>query len=444
MAMATPRQAEQAIAAAADAFPGWRTKLGNDRGACLQRWADLMRRHLEDLAVIMTCKQGKPLAESRGEIDYAASFLDWFAAEGQRLEGEVLQPHRADRRMIVVREPIGVVAAITPWNFPSAMITRKAGAALAAGCTMVLLPSCETPLSALALAVLAEEAGLPPGVFNVVVGDGAELGKVLATSATVRSLSFTVSTAVGRILQRQCADTVKRVSLELGGDAPFLVFADADADLDRAVADAVTAKFQTSGQDCLAANRLLVEAPIYDAFCDRFARAVEALGVGPGFSPNVEIGPLINPRAVEKCRAQVADALEKGARLVLRGGSVDLGPCYFAPTVMADVTPDMRNFSEETFGHVAAITPFSDEGEAVALANASDYGLAAYLYTSDAKRIWRVGDALEYGMVGINTPSFAGPPITFGGMKQSGLGREAGAYSFADYTETKYLCMGLT
>ncbi|MEO0566497.1 MAG: NAD-dependent succinate-semialdehyde dehydrogenase [Pseudomonadota bacterium] len=436
----TADQCQQAIKSAADAFAAWRRRLAKDRGAILRRWADLMLDHKEDLARIITAEQGKPLAEARGEIDYAAGFLSWFASEAERIHGEVLAPHKPDRRMLVLREPVGVAAAITPWNFPSAMITRKAGAALAAGCTMVVRPASETPLSALALAALAEQAGMPPGVFNVIVGDGREIASVLMESAQVKAISFTGSTEVGKALIRQSADTVKKVSMELGGHAPFIAFD--DCDVEKAAYDAIAAKFTTTGQDCLAANRIFVQRGIYNDFCDIFADATRALKTGPGWVDGVQQGPLMNVAAVAKCQAHVDDAVLKGAR-VLTGGAqlADLGPHFFAPTVLADVTPDMAICQEETFGPVAALMPFETEAEVIARANDTPYGLASYLYTHDVRRIWRLGEALDYGMVGINTPSFTGPPIPFGGTKQSGLGREGGAYSFDDYMETKYLCM---
>jgi succinate-semialdehyde dehydrogenase len=436
---ASADDARAAIAAAKAAFPSWRRTLAKERGDALSRWAGLMTAHREDLARIMTYEQGKPLAEARGEIDYAASFLIWFAAEAERLNGDVIPPHLPERRLLCIREPIGVAAAITPWNFPSAMITRKAGAALAAGCVMVVRPASETPLSALALAVLAQEAGIPPGVFNVVVGDGAEIARVLTESPDVRALSFTGSTEIGRILLRQCADTVKKTAMELGGHAPFIVFD--DAPLDKAVNDAMTAKFQTSGQDCLAANRILVHRRVYDAFCAHFSEAVQGLKVGFGWEEGVDIGPLIDQATVAKCASQVEDALSRGARLLAGGGRSALGNHFFEPTVLADVVPGMAIFSEETFGPVAALLPFDTEEEAIALANDSEYGLAAYLYTENMRRIWRLSESLDYGMIGVNTPKFTGPPIPFGGCKQSGLGREGGRLGVDEFMETKYLCM---
>ncbi|MEM8987737.1 MAG: NAD-dependent succinate-semialdehyde dehydrogenase [Pseudomonadota bacterium] len=436
-------QTYDAIEAAKTAFPAWRRLLAKERGAILRQWAELMMKHKEDLSILMTAEQGKPLEEARGEIDYAADFLSWFSSEAERIEGEILAPHKPDRRMFVVREPVGVTAAVTPWNFPSAMITRKAGAALAAGCPMIVRPASETPLSALALAVLAEEAGVPPGVFSVVVGDGREIVDVLMESQDVKAVSFTGSTEVGKILIRKSAETVKKLSMELGGHAPFIVFE--DCDLDKAVADAIVAKFTTTGQDCLAANRIFVQRSIYEAFCEKFMAQMSSLKVGPGWKDGVNQGPLMNASAVAKCEAHVADALAKGGQVLVGGERLpDLGDNFFAPTALSGATKDMAIFREETFGPVAAIFVFDTEEEVLAAANDTQYGLASYLYTNDMKRIWRVGEALEYGMVGVNTPSFTGPPIPFGGCKQSGLGREGGAYSLDDYMETKYLCLDVT
>ena len=433
-------ETRQAIEAARLAYPGWRAMLAKDRAAVLRRWGDLMLEHREDLAVLMTLEQGKPLDESRGEISYAASFLDWFAEEAKRMYGDTIPTHLPGRRLMVTREPVGVTAAITPWNFPSAMITRKAGAALAAGCTMIVRPATETPYSALALAELAQRAGMPPGVFSVITGSARVIGRELTESPVVRKISFTGSTEVGRLLIGQSAATVKKVSMELGGHAPFIAFA--DTDIDAAVAGAINAKFQTTGQDCLAANRIFVHDSIYDAFAAKFAEAAKALKVGNGLEPGVQQGPLIGEGAVAKCREHVADALGKGATLLAGGGSHELGGLFFEPTVLGEVTPEMAIFHEETFGPVAPLLRFSTEDEVIAQANDTIYGLAAYVYTRDIGRIFRVGEALEYGMVGVNSTKITGAPVPFGGFKQSGLGREGSRYGLDDYTELKYLCLG--
>lgn len=434
------KQVSGAIGAANDAFRSWRSLLASERGAFLRRWSDLIREHSDDLALIVTLEQGKPLAEARAEIEYAASFLTWYSAESERISGEVIQPHKSNRQMLVYREPVGVVAAITPWNFPSAMITRKAGAALSVGCTMVVLPSQETPFSAIALAELADEAGIPHGVFNVIIGDGPTIGNLLASSATVRSMSFTGSTPVGKSLLASCANTVKKVTMELGGHAPFIVFA--DCDLDKALDDAVAAKFQTSGQDCLAANRIYVERPVYEEFCSRFTERVSRLIVGHGDQPGVEIGPLIHPTAARKCLQHIDDAVELGARLLCGGSTHDLGDCFVQPTVLRDVTAEMLICNEETFGPVAALIPFDSESSVIEMANDTLYGLIAYVYTKDANRHWRISRELDFGMVALNTPSITGSPIPFGGYKQSGLGREGGTYGADEFLEHKYVCFG--
>ncbi|WP_425491877.1 NAD-dependent succinate-semialdehyde dehydrogenase [Kaustia mangrovi] len=431
--------ARKAVDEAADAFEGWRSLLPQERSRILRAWHDAMMDHREDLAVLMTLEQGKPLEESRGEIDYAASFIGWYAEETRRPNVETVTSHLPGAEMAVRREPVGVVALVTPWNFPAAMITRKAAAALAAGCTTVVHPSMETPLSALALAELAERAGVPAGVFNVVTGPAPEIVGVFCEDPRVRALSFTGSTEIGRLLYEQSAATVKRLVLELGGHAPFIVFD--DADLEAAVSGAIAAKFVTGGQDCLAANRILVQRGLYDRFVAAFAERASALRVGDGLTDGVEIGPLMNERAVAKCREHVDDALARGARLAAGGEAHALGGLFFAPTVLADVPPDAQIMSEETFGPVAAIAPFDTEEEAVRIANSTEYGLAAYLYTGDYRRVSRVAGALEFGMVAVNRIKITGAPVPFGGVKQSGLGREGSRHGMEEFTELKYLCI---
>jgi succinate-semialdehyde dehydrogenase/glutarate-semialdehyde dehydrogenase len=434
-------ETRRAIEAAERAWKPWRELTAGGRGALLRRWNDLMLENQEDLARIMTAEQGKPLAESRGEIAYAASFIEWFAEEGRRVYGDLIPPHRPDKRILVLKQPVGVCAAITPWNFPAAMITRKAGAALAAGCTMVVKPAAETPLSALALAVLAERAGIPPGVFNVITGEALPIGEELTSNPIVRKLSFTGSTAVGRLLMRQCAGTLKKLSLELGGNAPFIVFD--DADLDAAVEGAMQSKYRNTGQTCVCANRILVQDGVYDAFAERLAAQVAALRVGPGTEEGVSQGPLINSKALEKVEGHIADALAKGARVVTGGGRHALGGTFFQPTILRNVTPEMQIAGEETFGPVAPLFRFKTEEEAIAMANDTEYGLAAYFYSRDLSRLWRVSEALEYGMVGVNTGLISTPIAPFGGVKQSGLGREGSRYGIGEYLELKYLCVGL-
>ena len=434
-------EAERAIAAAHAAWPAWKRKTASERAAILHRWYVLMEEHEADLACLMSWEQGKPLAEAVGEIRYAASFVAWFAEEAKRLYGDVIPSPQAGSRLLTIREPIGVCAAITPWNFPSAMITRKAAPALAAGCTIVIKPANETPLSALALAELAERAGIPPGVFNVITGDAAAIGLQLSTHPLVRKLSFTGSTPVGRLLMAQCAGTIKKVSLELGGNAPFIVFE--DADLDAAIEGAMFAKYRNAGQTCVCVNRFYVHDALYEAFTSRLARRSAELRVGNGVLAGCDIGPLITPAAVHKVQALLDDALQKGARLVCGGHPLPQGEQYFAPTVIADVRPGMKLLEEEIFGPLAAIVRFSSEDEVVRMANDTIYGLAAYFYSRDVARVWRVAEQLEYGMVGINTGKISNEVAPFGGVKQSGLGREGSRYGIEDYLEIKYLCMGI-
>lgn len=430
-------EATRAVDAAEAAFPGWAGRLPQERSALLRRWFEAITACREDLARIMVLEQGKPLSEARGEIDYAAAFVEFYAEEAKRPNIEGITSHLGDAEMELWREPVGVAALVTPWNFPSAMLTRKAAAALAAGCTLVCHPSAETPYSALALAELAERAGLPPGVFNVATGHAPEIVGPWTQDLRVRALSFTGSTEIGRLLYRQCAGTVKRLVMELGGHAPVLVFA--DADIDRAVVETIKAKFATSGQDCLGANRILVERPVYDAFCRKFTAATQALTVGPGLEDR-DLGPLMNESAVKKQEAHVADALEKGARLACGGARLPLGPLFFAPTVLTDVPDAAAILREETFGPVAAILPFDSEDEALSRANDSEYGLVAYLHTEDPRRIYRLSRALQYGMVAVNRTKVTGAPIPFGGRKQSGLGREGSRLGMEEFTEIKYVC----
>ena len=433
-------ETRRAIQAAAAAQPVWRAKTAGERARILRRWFELMLAHQEDLALLMTREQGKPLAESRGEIAYAASFIEWFAEEGKRIYGDVIPAAQADKRIVVTKEPIGVCAAITPWNFPSAMITRKAGPALAAGCAMVVKPAEQTPFSALALAELAERAGVPKGVFSVVTGDAPAIGGEMTGNPTVRKLTFTGSTEVGIKLMAQCAPTVKKLSLELGGNAPFIVFD--DADLDAAVQGAMLSKYRNAGQTCVCANRLLVQEGVYDAFAEKLGRAVAALKVGNGLEAGVTQGPLIDDAAIAKVEELLGDATAKGARIVCGGKRHGLGGTYFEPTIIADVTPRMRVAREEIFGPVAPLFRFRDEAEAIAMANDTEYGLAAYFYAGNIARVWRVSEALEYGIVGINTGIISTEVAPFGGMKSSGIGREGSKYGIEEFLEIKYLCMG--
>lgn len=431
-----------AIDAANTAWPLWRAKTAKQRAEILHRWFSLMMEHQEDLARIMTAEQGKPLTESRGEILYAASFIQWFAEEGKRIYGDVIPSHQVDNRIVVIKQPVGVCAAITPWNFPAAMITRKAGPALAAGCTMIIKPASQTPFSALALAELGNRAGLPAGVFNVITGASSTIGKELTGNPIVRKLTFTGSTQVGKILMAQCADTVKKLSLELGGNAPFIIFD--DADLDKAVAGAILCKFRNTGQTCVCANRFLIQEGIYEQFAKELTRAVSAMKVGPGDQPEVFQGPLIDMDAIEKVEAHLADALQKGGKLLTGGRRHKLGGTFFEPTVLAEAKPSMRLASEEIFGPVAALFRFAAEEKAIALANDTQFGLAAYLYTRDLSRSWRVAEALEYGMVGVNTGIISTEVAPFGGMKQSGVGREGSKYGIEEFVEIKYLCIALS
>ncbi|MBI5785301.1 MAG: NAD-dependent succinate-semialdehyde dehydrogenase [Rhodocyclales bacterium] len=437
-------ETRRAIEAANAAWPAWRRQTAKQRAAILRKWFDLILANADDLALLMTREQGKPLAEAKGEIAYGASFVEWFAEEGKRIYGDVIPSPAADRRLVVLKQPIGVCATITPWNFPTAMITRKVAPALAAGCTVVAKPAEQTPLSALALAELAERAGFPPGVFNVVTGSAAAapvIGAELTANPIVRKLSFTGSTEVGRLLMAQCAPTIKKVSLELGGNAPFIVFD--DADLDAAVEGAMSSKYRNAGQTCVCANRLLVQDGIYDAVAERLADKVRELKVGAGVEPGVSQGPLIDAAALAKVEALVADAVAKGARVLTGGRRHELGGTFYQPTVLADVTADMRCAREEIFGPVAPLFRFRTEAEAIELANATEYGLAAYFFARDLGRVWRVAEALEYGIVGVNTGIISNEVAPFGGVKQSGIGREGSRYGIEDYLEIKYVCLAV-
>lgn len=434
------KEAREAIEAAQAAWAGWRALTARRRGEILRTWYQLMMDNTEDLARIMTAEQGKPLAESRGEVAYGAGYFEWYAEEGKRAYGETIPGPSADKRIVVTREPIGVCAAITPWNFPSSMITRKAAAALAAGCPFVVKPAPETPFSALALAVLAEEAGVPAGVFSVITGDAVAIGGEMTGNPIVRKLSFTGSTEVGRLLYAQCAPTIKKLSLELGGNAPFIVFD--DADLDAAVEGAMICKYRNTGQTCVCANRIYVQDGVYDEFARRLKKAVGTLKVGNGMDEGVNQGPLIDEAALRKVQAHVDDALAKGGHVLTGGKPHALGGTYFEPTILTDVTAGMKCATEETFGPVAPLFRFKDEAQVIQLANATEYGLAAYFYSRDIGRVWRVAEALEYGMVGINAGVVSNPAAPFGGVKQSGLGREGSAHGLDDYLVTKYLCLG--
>jgi succinate-semialdehyde dehydrogenase/glutarate-semialdehyde dehydrogenase len=421
-------------------MPAWAARTAKDRSNVLRRWFDLMLQNEQDLATLMTAEQGKPLAESKGEIAYAASFIEWFAEEGKRLYGDIIPGHQPDKRIMVLRQPVGVVAAITPWNFPSAMITRKAGPALAAGCTMVLKPATQTPFSALALAELAVRAGIPAGVFNVITGSAAAIGAEMTSNPTVRKLTFTGSTEIGKKLMAQCAGTVKKLSLELGGNAPFIVFD--DADLDAAVVGAIASKYRNTGQTCVCANRFLVQEGVYEQFAGKLAAAVGKLRVGDGLKGVTDQGPLIDSKAIAKVEEHVADAVSKGAKVTAGGKRHALGGTFFEPTILTGVTNAMLVAREETFGPVAPLFKFKTEAEAITMANDTEFGLAAYVYTRDLARSWRVSEGIEYGIVGLNTGIISTEVAPFGGVKESGTGREGSKYGILDFTELKYVCVG--
>jgi len=433
-------ETRRAIEAADRALPAWRAKTAKERAGILRKWFNLMMENQEDLAQLMTAEQGKPLTESRGEIAYSGSFIEWFAEEGKRIYGDTIPPHGADKRIIVLKQPIGVCVAITPWNFPSAMLTRKAGPALAAGCTMVLKPASQTPYSALALCELAERAGVPKGVLSCVTGSAQEIGGEMTSNPTVRKLSFTGSTEIGKVLMAQCAGTVKKLSLELGGNAPFIVFD--DADIDMAVKGAMASKYRNAGQTCVCANRILVQDGVYDAFARKLADSVASMKVGPGTETGTVIGPLIDMKAVEKVEDHIADAVKKGAKLVVGGKRHKLGGSFFEPTVLTEVNTQMKVTREETFGPVAPLFRFSTDQQAIDMANDTVFGLAAYFYSRDIGRIWRAAEALEYGIVGINEGIISTEVAPFGGVKESGIGREGSKYGIEEYLEVKYLCMG--
>lgn len=431
----------QAIKAADNAFPKWKSMTAGERSKILRRWYELQLEHLEDLAFLLTLEQGKPIKEARGEIRYGASFVEWFAEEGKRAYGDVIPGHGQDKRIVAIKQPVGVVAAITPWNFPNAMITRKVAPALAAGCTVVIKPAEDTPYSALALAVLAEEAGFPAGVFNIVTTKNpVAVGNTLTASPIIRKLSFTGSTPVGKLLMRQCADTIKKVSLELGGNAPFIVFD--DADIDEAIKGAIASKYRNTGQTCVCANRIFAQAGIYDVFVEKLAKAVQEQTVGSGFDEKVSIGPLINEKALTKVENLVADAIQSGAKLITGGKRHELGGTFYEPTILTDVNTAMNISKEEIFGPVAPVYRFDTDEEVIALANDTRYGLAAYFYGQNINRVWKVAEALEFGMVGINTGMISTPVAPFGGIKESGIGREGSKYGLEEFMEVKYLCFG--
>ena len=434
------RETRRAIEAANDAYPDWRARTGKERAAILRRWYELVMENQEDLAVLMTTEQGKPLSESMGEVVYGASFIEWFAEEAKRIYGDTIPQHQRDKRVVVIKEPVGVVVSITPWNFPNAMITRKCAPALAAGCTVVAKPATQTPYSAFALAALAERAGIPKGVLNVVSGASSEIGAEMTSNPIVRKLSFTGSTEVGKLLIEQCAGTVKKMSMELGGNAPFIVFD--DADIDSAVVGAMQSKYRNAGQTCVCANRIFAQDGIYDRFTEKLAEASAALKVGDGMEEGVSAGPLIDIKAVEKVESHIQDAVAKGARVVVGGGRHSNGGNFFEPTVLADVTPEMIVSREETFGPLAPVYRFETDEDVVKQANDTEFGLAAYFYTRDIGRVWRVAEQLEYGIVGINSGIISTEVAPFGGMKESGIGREGSKYGIDEFTEVKYLCMG--
>lgn len=434
-------QVEQAVEAAETALATWKLTTAKERSVLLRKWFNLIVENQEDLAVILSTEQGKPITESRGEILYGASFIEWFAEEAKRTYGDVIPHDKHGRRLVVIKQPVGVVAAITPWNFPNAMITRKVGPALAAGCTVIIKPASETPLSALALVALAEQAGIPKGVVNVVTGSSREIGGVLTTHPAVKKVSFTGSTGVGKLLMEQCSSTMKKVSMELGGNAPFIVFE--DADLDKAVEGAIASKFRNSGQTCVCTNRILVQENIHDAFVEKLSKAIQALKVAPAFEAGAEQGPLINEKSVEKIEEHIADAVAKGAKVVVGGKRHALGQTFFEPTLLSDVTPDMLVAKDETFAPLAPVFKFKTDEEAIFMANDTEFGLASYIYTESLSRAWKVGEALEYGMVGINEGLISTEVAPFGGIKESGSGREGSKYGIEDYLEIKYMCMGI-
>jgi succinate-semialdehyde dehydrogenase/glutarate-semialdehyde dehydrogenase len=438
---ATEAQVTAAVEAAETALASWKLTTAKERSALLRKWFNLMVEHQEDLAVILSTEQGKPITESRGEILYGASFIEWFAEEAKRTYGDVIPHDKQGRRLVVIKQPVGVVAAITPWNFPNAMITRKVGPALAAGCTVIIKPASETPLSALALVALAEQAGIPKGVINVVTGSSREIGGVLTTHPAVKKVSFTGSTGVGKLLMEQCSSTMKKVSMELGGNAPFIVFE--DANLDKAVEGAIASKFRNSGQTCVCTNRVLVHESIHDAFLEKLVAEVNKLKVAPAFEQGAEQGPLINEKSVEKIEEHIADAVSKGAKIVAGGKRHALGHTFFEPTVLSGVTQDMLVAKDETFAPLAPVFKFSTDAEAIQMANDTEFGLASYIYTESLSRAWKVGEALEYGMVGINEGLISTEVAPFGGIKESGSGREGSKYGIEDYMEIKYMCMGI-